>query len=81
MYSPGKMFAIICAKRNCHEICHYKWYNLPHTCNKPFIFAGMFEQDGATLTYWLSQGFVKGEEIVFILFLPHFTSFSKNTVL
>lgn len=43
--------------------------------------ADMFDHEEATHTYRFSQGFVGEEEIVFILFLSHFTVFRENTVL
>lgn len=46
-----------------------------------FVCARTFEHEESTHTYGLSQGFVGGEEIVFILFLPHFTGFSENIIL
>lgn len=49
-----------------------------HTCNVQIC---LIMKKEATHTYRFSQGFVGEEEIVFILFLSHFTVFRENTVL
>ena len=49
---------------------------MQNTCNVQIC---LIMKKEATHTYRFSQGFVGEEEIVFILFLSHFTGFRENS--